>query len=202
MKKLLLSLFFVGATVYSFAQAELSVGIKGGLNFASIDTKSAGDTYKSRTGYHAGAFVLIKLSKIGIQPEVLLSQQGSKFKYAGSPDLKANFSYVTVPVIVKLYTIAGINIQAGPQFGFLTSAKAEDYDVASGKVTEQSIKDDLKKTDFSVALGLGWDLPFGLMVNGRYNWGLSDINSGASGSTIKNQVWQVSVGYKLFKIGK
>ncbi|MDH4296510.1 MAG: PorT family protein, partial [Cyclobacteriaceae bacterium] len=56
-------------------------------------------------------------------------------------------------------------------------------------------------TDFSLALGVGWDLPFGLSIDGRYNWGLSDINSGADVSSVKNQVWQFSVGYKLFKFG-
>ncbi|HEY9006089.1 porin family protein [Ohtaekwangia sp.] len=194
-----LTLISVGA----FAQAQLAIGIKAGPNFANLNTsESVGTNYKNRTGFHAGAFALIKFSKIGIQPEVLFSQQGSTFKYSGSPDLKANFSYVNVPILVKLYTIAGINIHAGPQFGFLTSAKAEDYDSTTGKVTEQSIKNDIKKSDVSLALGLGWDLPFGLTIDGRYNLGLSDINSGASTSTIKNQVWQFSIGYKLIKLGK
>jgi hypothetical protein len=149
-----------------------------------------------------GAFALIKGSKVGFQPEILFSQQGSKFKYSGSPDLKANFSYVNIPLIVKLYTIAGINLQVGPQIGLLTSAESEDYNISNGQITKADIKDDLKKTDVSLALGVGWDLPFGLSIDGRYNWGLSDINSGAATSSVKNQVWQFSVGYKLFKFGK
>jgi hypothetical protein len=186
-----------------FAQTQFAVGIKAGPNFASLNRdESPGENYKNRTGFHAGAFALIKLSKIGIQPEVVFSQQGSTFKYSGSPDLKSNFSYVNIPIMVKLYTIAGINIQAGPQFGILTSAKQEDYNVATGQITEDNIKEDMKKSDVSLALGLGWDLPFGLSIDGRYNWGLSDINSGASASSIKNQVWQFSIGYKLIKLGK
>jgi hypothetical protein len=77
----------------------------------------------------------------------------------------------------------------------------EDYDSASGQVTESDIKNDLKKTDLSLALGVGWDLPIGLSIDGRYNWGLSDINSGADASSIKNQVWQISIGFKLLKFG-
>jgi opacity protein-like surface antigen len=107
-----------------------------------------------------------------------------------------------------LYTVAGINLQVGPQIGLLTSAKREDFVTGtSGTVTEKDIKSDLKKTDMSLALGVGWDLPLGLSVDARYNLGLNDNNdgavtsSGASIGQVKNQVWQLSVGYKLFKIG-
>jgi hypothetical protein len=188
--------------LYSYSQTEFALGIKAGPNFANINTDaSAGENYKARTGFHVGAFALIKGKKVGFQPEIIFSQQGSKFKYNTSdPSLKANFSYVNIPLILKLYTVAGINLQVGPQIGLLTSAKQEDFvSGQSGPITERDIKDDLKKTDVSLALGVGWDLPFGLTIDGRYNWGLSDINSGASTSSVKNQVWQFSVGYKLFK---
>ena len=206
-KLIMIAAILVGATSGVFAQAQFAVGIKGGPNFAKIDTDaSAGQNYNNRTGWNAGAFVLIRGERIGFQPEILFSQQGSKFKYnTGSPSLKQNFSYVNIPLIVKLYTVAGINLQVGPQFGFLTSAEREDFaSGTSGPITKEDVKDDFKKTDFSLALGVGWDLPLGFSIDGRYNWGLSDINdgsSGASSATIKNQVWQVSVGYKLFRSG-
>jgi len=201
MKKITVTLFLVTLSLYSFSQTEFAIGIKAGPNFANINTdESAGEIYESRTGWHAGAFLQIRGEKVGFQPEVIFSQQGSKFKYSSSdPSLESNFSYVNIPLILKLYTVAGLNIQVGPQIGFLTSAKAENYNSTSGQISEQDIKDDLKKTDISLGLGIGWDLPFGLTLDGRYNWGLSDINSGASTSSVKNQVWQLSVGYKLFK---
>jgi hypothetical protein len=71
--------------------------------------------------------------------------------------------------------------------------------VTSGVISKNDVKDDLKKTDFSLALGVGWDLPFGLSIDGRYNWGLSDNNEINTGSSVKNQVWQFSIGYKFFK---
>jgi hypothetical protein len=194
MKKILITLLFAGASLYSFSQTEFALGIKAGPNFANINTDaSPGENYKARTGFHLGAFALIKGKKVGFQPEILFSQQGSKVEYSGSPDVKTNFSYMNIPLILKLYTIAGINLQIGPQIGFLTSAK---YDVPGNT---QDAKDDFKSTDFSLALGAGWDLPFGLTIDGRYNLGLSDIRSGASEPTVKNQVWQFSLGYKLFK---
>lgn len=210
MKKIIVTLFLATASLYSFGQMQFSLGLKAGPNFANINTDaSAGENYESRTGWHAGAFMLFRGEKIGFQPEVIFSQQGSKFKYnTSSPALKQNFSYVNIPLILKLYTVAGINLQVGPQIGILTSAEREDFAAGqSGPVTTQDVKDDLKKTDISLALGVGWDLPFGLSLDGRYNWGLTDnddnfvTNSGAPIGQIKNQVWQISVGYKLFRSG-
>ena len=188
---LLIALFMAGASTSVFSQAQFSLGIKGGLNFATIDASHPGETYDSRTGYHFGAFGLLKFTKIGIQPELLFSQQGTKVKVDGT-DFESNFSYVNIPIIVKLYTVGGINLQAGPQFGFLSSADWEGED----------IKEFLKGSDVSLALGVGWDLPFGLTIDGRYNLGLSDISDSPAYDEIKNQVWQVSVGYKLFNFGK
>ncbi|MBT1701862.1 porin family protein [Chryseosolibacter indicus] len=187
------------AASHAYSQAEFAIGIKAGPNFASLDTKaSAGENYKSRTGFHGGAFALIKLSKIGIQPEIIFSQQGSKVEFNGA-DIESNYNYMNVPIILKLYTIAGINIQAGPQFGFITKAE-ETFDY-NGDTTTEDIKNQLKGSDISLGLGLGWDLPFGLTIDGRYNLGLSKINDAPDRPEAKNQVWQFSVGYKLFKFG-
>lgn len=190
----------------AFAQAQLAIGIKAGPNFATIDTKSsASENYKNRTGFHGGAFVLIKAAKIGVQPEIIFSQQGSKVKI-NSENFESNFSYVNIPIMLKLYTVAGINIQAGPQFGFVTNAEAPIEDQLNpGSYKVQDVKDKMKSSDFTVALGLGWDLPFGLTIDARYNLGLSKIYDKAPTTTTedaKNQVFQLSLGYKLIKLGK
>ena len=140
-------------------QAQFSLGIKGGPNFANLDVNSSvGDNYKNRTGFHAGAFALIKLTKIGIQPELLFSRQGSNFQF-NSGSGEANFDYINIPIILKLYTVAGINLQAGPQFGFLSGGEVKS--TIQGVTSVQAAKDVYKGSDFALALGLGWDLPFG-----------------------------------------
>jgi hypothetical protein len=189
--KLLLSALLIMISAGSFAQAQLGIGIKGGVNFAKLDgTTTLGGNFKNRTGYHFGAFALVKLTKIGIQPEIIFSQQGSKFK-TDFGDFEGNFSYINIPVILKLYTIAGINLQVGPQFGFLSKAEIDG----------DNAKDSFKNSDLSLALGAGWDLPFGLSIDARYNLGLSKIDDDAAFKNIKNQVIQISLGYKLIKLG-
>jgi hypothetical protein len=95
-----------------------------------------------------------------------------------------------------------LNLQLGPQFGFVTKATQEFPDPTTGKVTEEDIKDELKGSDLSLGMGAGWDLPFGLTIDARYNLGLSKINDKSDSEDAKNQVFQLSLGYKIFKLGK
>ena len=142
MKKLSFLAVAMFFSIAAYSQAEVSVGIKAGPNFANIDTDaSIGANYKNRTGFHGGAFALFKFGPVGLQPELILSQQGSKVTF-NSQDFDANYTYFNIPVIVKFYTIAGLNIQAGPQFGFLASQKNELLESAN-------LEDDAKNSDLS-----------------------------------------------------
>lgn len=204
-KQVLIMCCLLLAGQQAWSQAQFALGIKAGPNFSNIDTKSSAmANYKNRAGFHGGAFVLIKAAKIGIQPEVIFSQQGSKVEI-NSQNFESNFSYVNIPIILKLYTVAGINIQAGPQFGFITNAEAPIQEQIGSPATVRDVKERMKSSDFTVALGLGWDLPFGLTIDARYNMGLSKIYDNAPSQQTedaKNQVFQVSLGYKLIKLGK
>ena len=202
MKKTTLTLLLAVATLAAFAQVEVALGIKAGPNFSNINQDATfGENYKSRTGFHGGAFALFKLTKIGIQPELIFSQQGTKIEF-DNEDYNANFTYLNIPVMLKLYLAAGLNLQLGPQFGFVTKATQELPNPLTGDVEEEDIKDELKGSDLSLGLGAGWDLPFGLTIDARYNMGLSKINDGPDSEEAKNQVFQVSLGYKLIKLGK
>jgi hypothetical protein len=197
---LLVALLIVGANQLASAQAQVAVGIKGGLNFANVDvSQSAGANYDNRTGYHAGAFALFKFGFIGIQPELIFSKQGAKYTIS-TADYNANYDYINIPVMAKFYLPLGLNLQAGPQFGFLSKAQIEQ--TVSGTKTTADVKDQAKNTDIAIGLGAGWDLPFGLTVDARYNLGVSKINDTSGSGDVKNRVFQVSVGYKLFKFGK
>jgi hypothetical protein len=203
MKKILLiSLLLVGManSRTAFSQVQFSLGIKGGVNFANINVKDAQATWDGKTGFHGGAFALFKLTAFAIQPELIFSQQGSTVKL-GTQDIKANFSYLNVPIIAKFYLPLGLNLQLGPQFGFLTTAES-DYNPISGTQTTTDLEDYYKNSDVSLGMGIGWDLPMKITIDARYNLGLTKIEDNASLEQTKNQVFQISVGYKLFKFGK
>ena len=194
MKKrvLMLASALVLAAGSLYAQS-VSGGLKAGVNFANQNWEDAsGVDFKSRTGFHAGAFATINFGTIGIQPEIIYNSVGSKAETAIG-DLTTKLDYVTIPIMVRVNFAKVFNIHAGPQFGILTSAKQE----FGGD--KEDIKDELKSSDLGLGVGAGLDLPMGLVASVRYNIGLSDIgDSDAISGAIKNNVLQISLGYNLF----
>ena len=184
MKKIILLLGIVAINYISSGQ-RIDIGIKGGVNFSKLEIPDIRTSNK--TGYHFGAYSLFKFGKLGLQPEIIFSQQGSKVDL-GDWDTK----YINIPIILKLYLGGGFNLQAGPQFGFLNKAELDG----------NSIEDDLKNADVSFGLGLGWDTPIGLKFDARYNVGLTDNSDDPAYATIKNQVFQLSLGFRIFNLGK
>lgn len=203
MKKIAVVAFLMALSVAGYSQVQVALGLKAGPNFANINSEeSAGANYKNRTGFHGGAFALFKITKLAIQPELLFSQQGSTLEVNGT-DLEANFNYINIPILLKLYLAGGFNLQAGPQIGFVSKAEVETFvNGSSGATTMEDVKDQLKGNDVSLALGAGWDLPFGLTIDARYNLGLSEVYDFNNSPEAKNQVFQLSVGFKLIKFGK
>jgi hypothetical protein len=200
MKKIGFLLLFLSAGYFS--QAQIAIGLKGGLNFPTVDALGVADGVdisdtEGASGYHVGAFARVKLTKLAIQPEVLYSFQSFDFTQTISGndvDITQEISYLTVPVMVRLYLLGGLNLQAGPQFGFLLGGDAISN--VTGATTRQDITNALKGTDIGLNFGAGIDLPFGLDVHARYILGVSNVND-VPGESNNSQV-QVSVGYALF----
>ncbi len=171
--------------------AQFQLGVKGGLNLSELSMDNI--STNTRTGYHLGAFTSVKFGKVAIQPEVIFSQQGTKFNFDGD-DLESNFSYINVPVILKLYLLGGLNLQIGPQFGYLTSAESDFNPIE--EMGSRNVRSFYDNADISLALGFGIDLPFNVNLDFRYNKGLNDIADSNLAAT-QNQVFQVSAGIRI-----
>lgn len=186
-----LSLFFVKAQ-------EVKFGVKAGLNLANLTNL---EDSSMKTGFHAGGFVEIKLNdKFAVQPELLYSTQGAKVKYtetySGQSTTykeKVKTGYLNIPIMAKYFVSDKFSLEAGPQIGFLMSAKDE-----IGNETE-NIKKQLKSTDFGLNIGLGYDFTESISANVRYNLGLSEVQKEKleGDESIKNSVFQLSLGYKF-----
>ena len=195
MKKSLLTITLSFIVLVGFSQAKVEIGLKGGLNSSTQEVDDPSVVVNSASAFHGGLYGLIKITKIGIQPEILYSPQKNEFDDgSGNGSVEQRNVYLDIPIMVKLYLAAGLNIQAGPQFGLLTSAEK------AGATS----KEDIENSDLSVAVGAGWDAPFGLQANVRYIIGLNDVNDDKTAiqGAIKNRTLQFSLGYRIFKVGK
>lgn len=181
MKKLILITLALISTSTFFGQG-LDLGIKAGVNFATITDAAEFD---SRTGFVGGVFVGGKFNdKIGIQADLLYSQQGAEFEL-GEFDL----NYINVPIVLKYYLTENLNLQLGPQFGVIIDEEA----TVIGEVINDIGTNDF---DLSGVVGLGFDLPIGIRIDGRYNFGLSDVPEEQTLEG-KNSVITLSLGYSF-----
>ncbi|MDR6300303.1 porin family protein [Mesonia maritima] len=159
---------------------EVDFGIKAGANFATL---SDVDNADRKTGFQGGIFAGVKFNDSwGIQADLLYSQQGSEFDAD-----KVNLDYINIPVVLKYYLIGGLNLQAGPQFGFMVN---DDFPEAN------EIGDQIETNDFDIsgAFGVGLDLAFGLRLDARYNLGFTDVSDNTKG---KNAFYSVTIGYSF-----
>jgi|SRR5690554_1091538 len=184
MKKLLLLTVLAVSGLANVQAQEIQFGAKAGLNFASITGDHTGGI-EVVTAFNFGVLAEISLTeKFSFQPELMYSGQGYDFE-----DDTVALGYFNMPLMGKYYLIKGLSVEAGPQIGFLLSAKNDKTDV----------KDAFNTVDFGVNFGLGYKLDNGLNFGARYNLGLSDINN-VDGSLYKNKngVFQVTIGYFFF----
>ena len=170
----------------SFIYAQgVGFGLKGGVNFANQSITNI--TTESITGFHGGGYFVLAFSESwAIQPEVLVSSQGAKLPEFNETN---KFNYMSIPVLLRWKPVSFLSIEAGPQFSFLLNA--EDN---SGN----SLKDDIKKSDFGMAAGITLHAPIGLNGGVRYVYGFTNINNIENDHEVKNKMIQLFVGWTIF----
>ncbi|HRA73652.1 MAG TPA: porin family protein [Flavobacterium sp.] len=190
-------LFVVAFLVFGFTYAQKAqFGAKVALNVANI----TGDVENpsSFIGWQIGGYAEFKISeKFTIQPELMYSAQGGK-ESNYEEEFITKLGYINIPIMVKYFLAKSFSLEAGPQIGFLTRAKAE-LESSAGETFEVYIKDDVESIDFGFNLGAGYDFTEKFSAGLRYNFGLYDIAKDIYGERfdVKNRVLSLSVGYKF-----
>lgn len=173
---------------------KINFGFKAGTDLHKITGKSFNEQFDF--GYHVGAFVEIRVKKIGIQPELYFSQVNTKT--ANTLNLPNNISsvrtiklsYLNIPILVNFNFNKIVALQAGPQFGILVNQ--------SGTVIQNG-QDAFKNGDFSLAAGLQIKL-MKFRFYGRYVIGLSDVNAATNISdqgSWKSQTIHLGVAFSI-----
>ena len=201
MKKNLLLATLMILSVTGVQAQDVSFGIKGGVNFSNFSGDDA-DMLETdgRTGFHLGLIAEIMFTEnLGVQPEVLYSSQGAKSDFQMEDEFFGSLSidefkldYISIPVLLKYYFIEGLSLEVGPQFSFVANSEVEAS--MDGVSSTEDFDDETESFDFGGALGLGYELPMGLLFQGRYVMGFNDVYTD---SDFRNSVFQLSVGFKF-----
>ncbi|MDQ1770381.1 outer membrane beta-barrel protein [Labilibaculum sp. A4] len=186
MKKIVLLFAIIAIGTSSFAQ-DVKYGIKGGLNLANF----SGDDMRgdSKADIYFGGFMRMTLTEwLDFQPELVYSRQGSSNDSEGI-DAKFKTNFLNIPLLMRAKMIGSDKLYAiaGPQIGIhLSSEYEEDGDTAD-------LDKAMSVLDFSVALGLQYDLNKQFSIEARYNFGLTKI--------FDNDYYEIDAKNSVFQIG-
>lgn len=190
MKKI--SILFIGVLTVLFCgivNGQTTFGIKGGVNVADISDNG----YKPRVSGHGGIYVNRMFNKyFGIQPEVLFSGEGQQFVY-NSVEHRWKLNYIQVPLMLQVYPIKELYVEAGPQVGLLVSAR----DKVTGQSHQPDIKANFATAQFSIATGIGFKIVDRVAIYGRYNFGLTDVMSYDPTIIQHSNVGQIGIAVRL-----
>ena len=182
----------IATLVFSAANAQFHLGVKGGANINKLTGKSFNDEFSF--GYHLGGFAEIGLGKkFSVQPEVVFNQfkqdTASKFSqvYKLNNLSQVKLNYLSIPILLNYKASDFLSFQLGPQFGILMDQNAK---------LVQNGKDAFKKGDFSMLGGVQLKLS-SVRIYGRYALGLSNLNDIDNQDKWKSQSFQIGVGLAI-----
>jgi hypothetical protein len=133
---------------------------------------------------------------------------GAKIKIKDQSDI---LGYIKIPIVANYYIFKGFAVKAGVQFGFMVSSKffahgEADYDLFGDGVKRAvdlygtvDMKDQYKKFDVSIPVGVSYQFKVPIVIDARYQIGLTKLNKysydGIKDS--RNSVFTLTVGYKF-----
>ena len=219
MKKLMMIAAMMVAAVSANAQFEpgtFSIQPKAGFSIAwltnmpNIPITTTLSIDKSPTvGALLGAEAEYQLTDmVSLAAGLNYSLQGSgweNYKESGVElkDAKIELGYVAIPVVANFYLFKGFAIKAGIQPAFLTNANMKytiEQSSSAGNISvncDESIKDDCEKFDLSVPMGISYQFQVPVVIDLRYNLGVSKVFKGDADKNPKNNVISLTVGYKF-----
>ena len=198
--------FFLALFASLTGDAQVSIGVKAGVNLANI-SKTSDLSTNSLTGYMIGGYIATKTKKtFGYRSEFILSRQGYDYK-TNTNTGNVNLDYLVVPQLFIINFGKKVQVHAGGQVAFLLNAAVDSSNGNGGG----SLFDYFKRFDYGLAGGIEF-YPFsGFFIGTRINISLNNVSfkPSAGGNwpsfvpkvDAKNNLIQVYTGwrFKLFK---
>lgn len=210
MRKIILLIMILFATLALTSQSVFDFGIRGGFNNSKITTNVKSIVHNTLEGYQMGLFCRVG-GKSHLQPEVFIASRGGALdiQYDNGLMVTKNImlNTVEIPLLVgyKLINLRNFNmrVQAGPSVSFIIDKEVyftEELDLPDYQTIENEMLDEL----WGFKVGAGLDIFF-ITFDVRYEIGLNNFYNSAVQSSFNinryhNNVFLMSLGIKLLSI--
>lgn len=194
MKKVL-TIIAIAASFFAAtpSQAQVSFGVKGGLNITDMSLSSDVLSESNRTGFFIGPTVKFTLPIVGLgfDASALYDQREAKLEGNTIKQKSINIP-INLRYTIGLGDMAGIYVAAGPQFGINVGDSEFKWNSTSSY--------ELKKSNFSINVGAGVMLLSSLEIGATYNIACGktgEVTVGNALDVIKtnNNAWQINAAY-------
>lgn len=135
-----------------------------------------------------------------------LEINGKEYKNLGFSNMKSQADYLNIPLMFNLYVTPNLAFKVGAQLGLNLSGKSkytetpytvkENGDVIYEKPEDVEIDMKCKSVAFSIPLGVSYEYE-NVVVDARYNIGLTQISNLEGVKSPKSQVIEFTVGYRF-----
>lgn len=199
MLRMLLLALATASLLAGVASAQLmpSFGVKGGVNFSNVNLDDLDSS--SRTGFTGGLFANLTYPGMHLQVEALYTTKGCKEgTLTGNTKFDYSLHAIQIPVLAKFklpIPAVAPSIYAGPAIAFTVKSEYED---SLGNTVD--IKDDTESSVWSVVFGFDLTLVDRLILDFRYDLGLSAVSKSAFtdlGKDIKDRTLTVMAGVQF-----
>ncbi|GJM35605.1 MAG: hypothetical protein DHS20C18_46060 [Saprospiraceae bacterium] len=206
-------------------QAQVSVGLKSGLNWANVSTTEALGSitpdFKSLDEFNFGIVAEVGITDyFAVQPELNFVKKGFALNEGLDAELfgvniplgvmaESRFNYVEVPVLAKL-KVGSDRVKAyavaGPTFGYATSGKIDTKAKVLVEIPLGSIPINLDNINYErfevgavVGAGVSIDTGFGqLFADARYSHGFTELyDIPLVNEKVKNQGFGINLGFMV-----
>ncbi len=190
------ALFFLLFVLFHAASldAQYAAGILAGPNLSTQSIDANDVSYSMGLGYQLGFFARWESENYDIQPELYFSQQNAAVQFEDQT-LYSRFRYLMIPLLFRYHLNENFRLMAGPQLGILLCARSNFHPVTREPYREQVYSTAYRGSDFSFGLGAGWEAGNGLIVDLKYNLGLTDISNYEGVPATRNRFLELRIAY-------
>jgi hypothetical protein len=157
------------------------------VNAAPGNTAPKGLQLEDHWGYHGGAFTRFDLLLCYVQPEILFTSSGAKFK-KNNKAIELSYAKLDIPIMLGFSFFKVLRVQLGPVFSRLLGAKEGEKDV----------KEHYSSITTGWQAGLGVDI-WKVGIDLKYESSLSKFGEKIAGISTDHghAQWILSIGFNI-----